>query len=162
MPATTELYCQVEVPKGAPVLNASGRDASQEGQAELRCPADWCHFPDTLGRYGTPLAAIVCVSQPGAPGGQIAVRPISLLRTHDTGGFEEIIVCVPLGDSTWAAVESISEIPGKLRAEIERFATCRKRRRTRVAIAGWLSREDAMTAIDDAAARWAATVNGRG
>jgi inorganic pyrophosphatase len=162
MPATTELYCQVEVPKGAPVLNATVRDASQEGQAELRCPADWCHFPDTLAQYGTPLAAIVCVSQPGAPGGQIAVRPIALLRTHDIGGFEEIVVCVPLGDSTWAAVESIFEIPRELREEIERFATCRERSRTRVAVASWLSREEAMTAIDDAAARWAATVNGRG
>jgi inorganic pyrophosphatase len=162
MPAATELYCQVEVPKGAPVPRASVRDPEQVRQPELRCPADWCHFPDTLARQGTPLAAIVCASEPGAPGRQIAVRPIALLRTHDVGGFEEIVVCVSLGDAAWKDVESIYEVPHELREEIERFATRKESRRRRVAIAGWLAQEDAMTAIDNAAARWAATVNGRG
>jgi len=162
MPAATELYCKVEVPKGAPVFHARWGEAGKAAQAELRCPADWCHFPDTIARHGTPLAAIVCVSHPGAPGVQIAVRPIALLRTYDTAGYEEIVVCVPVGDSAWEAVESIHEIPRALREEIERFASRREPRRMRVVIAGWLSREEAMTAIDDAAARWAASVNGRG
>ena len=161
MPAATELYCRVEVPKGAPVPHASVRDAEREGSAELRCPADWCHFPDTLTRDSTPLAAIVCVSEPGTPGGQIAVRPIALLRMHDTSGYEEIVVCVPLGVTAWEPVESVYEIPHELWEELEGFATGREPRRTRVAIAGWRSREDAVRAIDDAAARWAAIVKGR-
>lgn len=160
MPAATALYCEVELPKGTPLPRE--RDPEWHGPPEVRCPADWCHFPDTLSRDGGPLGAMVCVSEPGAPGRQIAVRPIALLRTHDTRGYEDIAVCVPLEDPAWAPVESIYEIPRDLREDMEGFATCKESSPGGVAIAGWLSSEEALTAIDDAAARWAATVNGRG
>ncbi len=162
MAPAAELYCRVEVPKGAPVLRANVQEAAPASGSEVRCPADWCHFPDTLARDGAALGAIVCASERGAAGRQVAVRPIALLRTHDTRGYEEIVVCVAAGDPTWAAVESIQGIPGELRAEIERFVMSKAPRRGHVSITGWLSRDDAMTAIDDAAARWAGTVNGRG
>ncbi len=105
--------------------------------------------------------AIVRVSEPGAPGSQVAVRPIALLRAHDTRGYEEIVVCVAVGDPTWEAAESIHGIPGELAAEIDRFVMCSAPRRGHVSITGWLSRDDAMTAIDDDAARWVGTVNRR-
>jgi inorganic pyrophosphatase len=155
MPAATELYCQVEVPKGAPLLDASRHDPEAQGQPDVRCPADWCHFPDTIAPAGAPLAATVCVAEPGAPGRQVAVRPIALLRTQD-GRDKEIVICVPLGDPSSETVESIHQVPRKLRDDIERFAASRAQYRADVRIEGWFSREDALTAIDDAAARWAA------
>ena len=149
MPLATELYCQVQVPKGAAVRRSAGPDQTLDHH-EVRCPADWCYFPDTVARDGSPLGAIVCVSQPGVRGHQLAVRPIGLLRTHDRRGDEEIVVCVPLKDAAWEPVRSILDIPRRLRDEIERFATRRRPGRTEVATVGWLSRHDAMTAIDNA------------
>jgi inorganic pyrophosphatase len=104
----------------------------------------------------------VCTSEPAAPGREIAVKPIALLRLRGQEGYEEIVVCVRAADSAWTGAESIHDIPGRLRSEIEEFATHRPPFVADVAVAGWMSREDAMTAVDDAAARWAATANGRG
>ena len=161
MPLATELHCQVQVPNEAAVRRSAGPDQTLDDHG-LRRPADWCYFPDTLARDGSPLGAIVCVSQPGARGHQLAVRPIGLLRTHDSSGYEEIVVCVPLKDAAWEPVRSVLDIPRRLRDEIERFARRRRPGRTEVATVGWLSRLDALTAIDSAPSRWAATVNGRG
>ena len=162
MPSWVQLYCQVEIPKGTPVLSPGVRESEQLRLSQVRCPADWCYFPDTLARDEAPLGAIVCVSEPGSRGRPVAVRPIALLRTHDIRGYEEIVVCVALEDPAWTEVESIYEIPRQLREEIENFAVLKQPRRNNPAVGGWLSSEHAMTAIDDAAARWAATVNGRG
>ncbi len=162
MPAATELSCRVDVPKGGLAPASSIHASEPVGRRNPRCPADWCYFPDTLARHGGPLGAVVCVSEPGKRGHRIAVKPIALLRTHDTCGYDEIVVCVPLVDQAWTTVESIYEVPRELREEIERFAIDRKPARVAAAVAGWQSRDDALMAIDDAAARWAATVNGRG
>jgi len=162
MPATTPLYCQVEIPKGAVVSRAGVHGGEPGPWSGLRYPADWCYFRDTCARDGAPLRAIVCATQPSTPGRQIAVKPIALLRVHDARGVDEIIVCGALEDVVWRAVDGVDQIPDDLRKEIECFVMSKGPNSAHGAIDGWLPREDAMTAIDDAAARWAAAVNGRG
>ena len=163
MPGATRLCCRVEIPKGAPLGRA---DATFErgalGPAASVCPADCCYFPDTFGSDGEPLEAVVCASQPGSRGGSVAVKPIALLRTRGRGGFGEIVVCVPAADPTWSGVSGAEDLPAPLREEIERFVTRRGMRGAAAAVIGWCSREAALAAIDEAAARWAAATNGRG
>lgn len=153
------MYCQVEAPKGSRV--AAGVVVAEP--RPVVCPADWGYVPDTLGTAGRPLEAMVCVSAPGPPGGTVAARPVALVHRHARARPDiEVVVCVAADDREWATIETAHELPVHLREEIERFVTCRHRFDEEEPTIVWGSRDEAMTAIDDAAARWAATVNGRG
>lgn len=126
------------------------------------CPADWGYVPDTLGAAGRPLEAMVCGSVPGPPGGTVAARPVALVHRHASARPEiEVVVCVAANDRKWATVVTTDQLPGHLREEIDRFVACRHPRDEARPTIVWGSRDEALTAIDDAAARWAATVNGR-
>jgi inorganic pyrophosphatase len=81
------------------------------------------------------------------------------VRMRDGGGFDQIVVCVAAGGPAWYAVECGEDLSADVSAGAGRFAASRRAPAT---IAGWLSRDDATTAIDDAAAHWAATLDGRG
>ena len=151
----SELYCCVETPKGSQL---GGGNALQHA---IQCPFDCGYFPQTTTRPGLPLEAIVCASAPHSRGGTIAVKPIALLRTHDQVGYGEIVLCVALDDPAWSAVDRVRDLPAQLRDEIEKFVTARPAPRNAASIVGWSSRDDALSAIDAAAARWAASVNGR-
>lgn len=156
MPATTELPCRIETPKGSALW------AGPTQQAEVY-PADCCYFPDTLGRGGgRPLEAMVCVSAPGSPGGTVAARPVALVHRCAHAEPEiEVVVCVAADDGECRSIETASDLPAHLRDEIERFLARHPVDEPTPTIV-WGSRDEALTAIDDAAARWAATVNGRG
>lgn len=53
-------------------------------------------------------------------------------------------------------------LPLQLRAQAEHLVTAGPPAEEAAEIVAWCSADDVLTAIDDAAARWAATVNGRG
>lgn len=53
-------------------------------------------------------------------------------------------------------------LPLKLRAQVEHLVTAGPPGEEAAETVAWCSADDVLTAIDDAAARWAATVNGRG
>jgi inorganic pyrophosphatase len=144
----SELYCCVETPKGS-VLG--------DGQA-LQCPGDYGYFPQTVAGLGRPLKVIVCASAPHSRGGTVDVKPIGLLRTQGRRGYDEVVLCVARDDPAWTSVDRVQDLPGRLLDEIQRFISTRP---VPQEVVGWCSRDDALTAIDDAAARWAATVNGR-
>ena len=150
----SELYCCVETPKGSHL--------SEDGVVHqaIECPADCGYFPQTLMRAGRPLEAIVCVSAPHSRGGMIAVKPIALLTMRDHVGYDEFVVCVALDDSAWSTVRRVGDLPTQLRREIEAFLAARPGARD-ASIVGWRAGDEALAAIDDAAARWAASVNGR-
>jgi inorganic pyrophosphatase len=125
-------------------------------------PADCCYFPDTLDTAGRPLEALVCAAEPGPPGGQISVKPVALLRAQTRRGARDTVVCVAHDDPAWATVDRAQDLPAALRAEIEEFVVARRSHENPGPTVSWCSRDDALTAIDDAAARWAETVNGHG
>ena len=110
-------------------------------------------------RFGEPAAALVAVTPAAPPNSLDAVRA----KIQGRGlGDAEIVLCVPLDDPAWSRVDRVQDLPAQLREDIERFITARPAPEGAITIAAWCSRDDALTAIDDAAARWAATVNGRG
>jgi inorganic pyrophosphatase len=152
----SELYCRIETPKGSFV--------AQRTPVELwvPSPADCCYFPDTLDITGRPLEALVCAAKPGPPGARISVKPVALVRAHTRQGLRDIVVCVAHDDPNWGAVGRAQDLPAGLREEIERFVIARRSHEGTGSTVSWCSRDDALTAIDDAAARWAGTVNGHG
>ncbi len=152
----SELYCRIETPKGAFVAQRAPLERW------MPSPADCCYFPDTVDSAGRPLEAIVCSSQPGAPGGQVSVKPVALLRVHGRRGWEDVVLCVALDDPSWRPIERARDLPAQLRDEIQQFLSARSARAGVGPRVAWCSRDDALAAIDDAAARWAATVNGHG
>ena len=152
----SELYCRIDTPKGAFVAQRAPLERW------MPSPADCCYFPDTVDGAGRPLEAIVCASQPGAPGGQVSVKPVALLRVHGRRGWEDVVLCVALDDPSWQSIERAHDLPAELRNDIQQFLSARSARGGVGPSVAWCSRDDALTAIDDAAARWAATVNGHG
>lgn len=157
MRAATELYCRVEIPKGS-ALDPTG-DVNARPTV---CPADCCYFPDTLADSGGPLEAFVVGSLATRAGATIAVRPVGLLRAGRGPSRREVVVCVPLEDPDWSAIDRVQDLPARLRGEIERLIERHSRAETTAAAVAWRPRDEALTAIDDAAARWAATTNGHG
>jgi inorganic pyrophosphatase len=152
----SELYCRIETPKGSFVAQRTPIDHW------VPSPADCCYFPDTLDTAGRPLEALVCAHEPGPPGGRVSVKPVALIRAHTGRGPRDIVVCVADDDPAWVAVDRVQDLPEGLRREFERFVIARRSHQDAHASVSWCSRDDALTAIDDAAARWAETVNGHG
>ena len=152
----SDLYCRIETPKGSYVAQRTPIERW------VPSPADCCYFPDTLDTTGRPLEALVCVAEPGAPGGQILVKPVALIRAHTSRGLRDTVVCVANGDPALGSVDRAQDLPAGLREEIGRFVIARRSPEDSGSTVSWCSRDEALTAIDDAAARWAGTTNGHG
>lgn len=152
----SQLYCRIEAPKGSYVAQRAPVDRW------VRSPANCCYFPDTIDSAGRPLEALVCAAEPGPPGGQISAKPVALIRAHTHRGIRDIVVCVPHDGPAWGIVDGARDLPAGLREEIEQFVIARRSHENPGPTLSWCSRDDALTAIDEAAARWAGTVNGHG
>ena len=159
-PVSERLDCIVEVRKGSrnkyawdPELRRIRLDRFLF--ASIVYPADFGYFPHTLAPDGDPLDAIVCVSDATFPGCWIAVRVIALLRTRDEMGLDDKILCVPERDPNWRQVRLLEDLPEQLRSEIAHFFSIYKQPEgLHVEIEGWLPREQALDALDDAARRY--------
>ena len=119
------LTCFVEIPKGS--------RNKYEWDAELHAikldrllfssvvyPTDYGFIPRTLGLDGDPLDAMVCVSEPTFPGCLIEVKPIALFRMQDDKGQDDKVLCVPLEDPGWNALERLEDLD-EIEAARERF-----------------------------------------
>jgi inorganic pyrophosphatase len=158
MMPTHHLTCRIESPKGS--LLVTGVVVDEEHA--VVCPADYGYLPDTMGHRGTPLDVIVCGSTPGRPATLVAARPVAVVHVRERAGAIDVVVCVAAGDRDWDAIDSVAALPGHVRDEIERFVLSRWPLDESTATIAWGSPADALETIDDAAARWAATVNGHG
>jgi inorganic pyrophosphatase len=81
---------------------------------------------------------------------------------HARRGWEDVVLCVALDDPVCRAIERAHDLPARLRDDIQQFLSARSARGGVGPSVAWCSRGEALTVIDDAAARWAATVNGHG
>jgi inorganic pyrophosphatase len=112
-------------------------------------PTDYGFIPETLGLDGDPLDVMCCVSEPTFPGCMIDVKPIALFRMEDDQGIDDKVLCVPLSDPGWNAMERLEDIPERLRDEIAHFFSIYKDLEQKaVKVDGWYSREDAIAEID--------------
>ena len=155
------LHCLVEIPKGS--RNKYEYDEALGGVKLARFlfssvvyPTDYGFIPDTLAEDGDALDAMVLVSEPTFPGCIIPVRAIALLRMRDDQGRDDKLVCVPFSDPNWSDLESLEDIPHRLRVEIEHFFSIYKEPEGReVTIHGWEDREVAEALVKESRERCA-------
>jgi inorganic pyrophosphatase len=152
------LTCRIENLKGSLLMTGVVVDE----QEAVVCPADSGYLPDTLVQGGQPLEAIVCGSTPAQANTSAAARPVAVMHVRERVGEIAVVVCVSADERDWDAVDSADRLPGQLRDEIERFVLGRRPLDQSTATIAWGTPADARETIDDAAARWAATVDGRG
>jgi inorganic pyrophosphatase len=141
------VYCVVEIPKGS--RNKYEWDEELGGIklerflfSSVVYPTDYGFIKETRSPKGTPLDALVCVSEPTFPGCLIQARVIAVLRTRDEAGQDDKIVCVPFDDPNWSHMESLHDLPEQLRHEIEHFFGSYKLLEGKdVEVQGWEDRE---------------------
>ena len=153
------LHCLVEIPKGS--RNKYQWD-EELGAIKLArflfssvvYPTDYGFIPGTLSPKGEALDAMVLVSEPTFPGCRIAVRAIGVLRTEDERGQDDKLLCVPCNDPGWAKLESLGDVPERMRVEIEHFFSIYKEPEGReVTIHGWEDREFAEALVEESRER---------
>jgi inorganic pyrophosphatase len=152
------VHCLVEIPKGS--RNKYTWDETLGGIkldrflfSSVVYPTDYGFIPGTRSPKGTPLDAMVCVSEATFPGCIIPVRVIGVFRTTDDAGQDDKLVCVPFADPNWSHLERLDDMPGQLRGEIEHFFSIYKVPEGKaVEIHGWEDREVAVELLEQARA----------
>src|SRR3954453_14801377 len=86
-----------------------------------RYPAEYGFLPDTLGRDGDPLDALVLTEAPTFPGCIISARAIGMFVMDDEHGSDNKIVTVPADDPRWELLHDVGDLPTYTRAEIQHF-----------------------------------------
>ncbi len=151
--ADDSFECIVEIPKGS--RNKYEWDHERDRLvldrflfSSVVYPTDYGFIPDTLSLDGDPLDVMVCVSEPTFPGCMIDVKPIALFRMEDDKGVDDKVLAVPLSDPGWNEMETLDDIAGQLRNEIEHFFTHYKDlEQKKVKVDGWHPREEAIEEI---------------
>ncbi len=121
-----EFDVTIEIPKGQrnkyEVDHATGRIRLDRMLfTSTSYPADYGFIEGTLGDDGDPLDALVLVGDPTFPGCRIRSRPVGVFFMRDEKGEDEKVICVPLGDPSFARVRDVHDIPSEFRDEIEHF-----------------------------------------
>src|SRR5689334_22562698 len=154
------LLCYVEIPRGS--RNKYEYDEELDAIvldrflfSSMVYPTDYGYIPETHGQDGEPLDAMVCVSEPTFPGCVIPVKPIALFRMEDDKGIDDKVLCVPLSDPAWNALQELDDIPKPLLDEITHFFSVYKDlEQKKVKVDGWHSREEAEEEIEKARRNW--------
>jgi inorganic pyrophosphatase len=162
----SSLYCLVEIPKGS----RNKYEWNEELQAltldrflfsSVVYPTDYGFIPETWAEDDDPLDAMVCVSEPTFPGCMIEVKPIALFKMRDDKGVDDKVLCVPLRDPNWNAMESLDDLPQPLRDEISHFFSIYKQPEGKVVkVDGWHDLETAKRCIAESRDRWKARNGG--
>jgi inorganic pyrophosphatase len=123
-----------------------------------RYPSDYGFFPDTLADDGDPLDALVLLSEPTFPGCRIRVRPIGIFWMEDEKGDDAKVLCVPVNDPSFGALESLDGLDPALRAEIEHFFSIYKALEPgkQSTTRGWGGVDEARRTIDESRRAFAA------
>jgi inorganic pyrophosphatase len=154
------LNCFIEIPKGSrnkyewdPELKAIKLDRFLFSSVVY--PTDYGFIPQTLAGDGDPLDALVCVSEPTFPGCFIEVKPVALFRMRDENAEDNKILCVPHTDPNWNEMDSLDDLPGQIKTEIEHFFSIYKQPEGKaVEVGGWYDRDVAVEILEDCHKRW--------
>jgi inorganic pyrophosphatase len=121
----------------------------------LYYPGEYGFIPQTLGKDGDPMDALVLVNFPTYPGVLIECRVIGMLEMVDQGEADDKILCVPVNDIRYGHVHDIKDIREPVLNEIAHFfRTYKDLEGKKVEIAGWKSREEAYAVIESGLKRY--------
>jgi inorganic pyrophosphatase len=76
----------------------------------LNLPGDYGVLPQTFGRGGEPLSAIILTTDPTPPGTLLIVKPIALFVADEGKIVRNTILAVPVSDIRYRGVQSISDL----------------------------------------------------
>jgi inorganic pyrophosphatase len=111
-------------------------------------PAEYGMVPQTLGKDGDPLDALVLVTNPTYPGVLIETRVIGVLKMVDKGEVDDKILCVPLHDIRYANYKDIKDVDKAILNEIAHFFSVYKHLEgKKVEVLGWENLESAKKII---------------
>ncbi|MBE6083237.1 MAG: inorganic diphosphatase [Tissierellaceae bacterium] len=114
-------------------------------------PTEYGFIPETLGDDGDPLDIMVLTAYPTFPGCTIESRVIGMLLMIDQGEGDEKIIAVPVGDPRYENVQTIDDVNGHLKKEIEHFFSHYKDlQKKEVQINGWAGKKEAFSMIEKA------------
>ena len=150
----------IEVPKGCRNKfeynrNTGAMELDRRLFAAVNYPTEYGLIPETEGEDGEELDALVCITEPTFPGCRVPANPIGVLRMHDGERRNTKVICVPLGDPAWSAIEDVGDLPEQLTEEISHFFdTYAQLEGQDWKIEGWGSRPEAMVEIEAAHKRY--------
>jgi inorganic pyrophosphatase len=115
----------VEVPRGS--RNKYEVDADSVVRFDRRLPgsfafpADYGFVPDTVGSDGEPLDALVLMVEATYPGVRVRTRVVGVFWVMTGHGREAKLVCLPEGDSAYAGIDDLDQLPEHQLTEIAHF-----------------------------------------
>jgi inorganic pyrophosphatase len=161
--STVRIEVVVEIPKGSRNKYEQDHDTGQVWLDRLlftamSYPADYGFIPDTLAGDGDPLDVLVLLDEPTFPGCHIWARPIGVFWMRDEAGPDAKVLCVPDGDPRWDHIHDVDDLRPHMRAEIHHFFEAYKELEPgkSTEVRGWEGLDSAVSAIEDARARFAA------
>jgi len=89
--------------------------------SSVHYPANYGFIPRSYCGDGDPLDILVLCSESVAPMSIIVGRPIGVVRMVDSGEADDKIIAVHLHDPAFNEYHDISELPGHIAREIQRF-----------------------------------------
>ena len=123
----------------------------------MHYPVNYGYIPNTLSGDGDPADVLVVTPFPLQPGCVIAARPVGILKMTDESGVDAKILAVPIDKLTplYRDVQSISDLPSSLIAQIEHFFAHYKDLEPNkwVKIEGWEGVESAFEEVTSSVAR---------
>jgi inorganic pyrophosphatase len=118
-------------------------------------PGDYGFIPRTLALDGDPLDVLVLVQEPTFSGCVVPVRPIGYLKMLDEGVPDEKIISVPIGEPSYAEVESFRQIPSHVLAKIcHFFETYKLLEGKHTSSDGWRDVDEAKQLLNECAERF--------
>jgi inorganic pyrophosphatase len=164
VPVSEAVLVIVEIPKGSrnkyEMDHVTGRIRLDRTLfASVHYPTDYGFIDGTLGEDGDPLDALVLVAEPTFPGCEVQARPVAVFRMRDDKGIDHKVLCVPVSDPLWSAIESLDQVPPHLLVEIEHFFNVYKTLEGKETFTeGWDDESSAQKVVAEAVARAGANV----
>ena len=144
----------VEVPKGSRnkyEFNPESGELEFDRRlfAAVSFPTDYGFIPETAAGSGDPLDALICIDEPTFPGCVVRVKIIALFKMRDENGPDHKLLCVPLSDPAWSALDDVDDLPGNLKEEIAHFFDVYTQLEGQdVVIEGWGTRQEATEVLE--------------
>ena len=150
----------VEVPKGSRnkyEFNQESGELEFDRRlfAAVSFPTDYGFIPETAAGSGDPLDALICIDEPTFPGCVVRVKIIALFKMRDENGPDHKLLCVPLSDPAWSALDDVDDLPGNLKEEIAHFFDVYTQLEDQqVLVEGWGTREEATRVLEESRERY--------
>lgn len=117
--------------------------------SSVHYPFDYGFIPNTCAEDGSPLDAMVIMTEPTFAGCLIQSRPIGLLDLEVGSVRDPKLLCVPAADPRQSSIRNIRQIaPAQLEDVAEFFRTSRSLEGCSVSIRGWRDVEAVQPLLD--------------